>query len=664
MHHPDRLPTAISLFLTIINFTLTPHIPKTFGQDQQFTTCGEPFRCGNFNFTYPFWGGNNNNNSRPESCGYPGFNLSCQENVPRFTVEPLAYRILQVDYSSYTLTVAREDLWADFCPQFIHDSGLNVSIFRYSNNIRNIYLFYNCTGVAISSKQQLQQNKFSCTVNRTTTTNLFLATDILPYLSCTNTITVPVNKTRAGSLETSTANDETLRQVLIAGFTVQYVANNSVCTDCRRSGGRCGYNTISNSFACYCSDRTYDMACNQNGMPSPSNGRIRGTNRINLVTGLIIGVVGIILAVCIICCLAKSCSLWEALICWKLDDGNSQHIEAFMRNFGSIAPKHYNYSELKRITNSFVDKLGQGGYGSVYRGKLSDGRQVAVKLLNDNKGNGEEFINEVASISRTSHINVVTLLGFCYNRNRRALIYEFMPNGSLDGFICKKLSLQDHTTTECRLEWKTLYKISVGIARGLEYLHGGCNTRIVHFDIKPHNILLDKDFCPKISDFGLAKLCESRESILSMNCARGTIGYIAPEVFCRNFGGVSHKSDVYSYGMVLLEIVGMSKKIETGSIQLSGEKFFPNWIYEHLERGKDLEIQDATYGEEEENSRKMTLVGLWCIQTNPADRPSMSRVVEMLEGSPEHLQIPPKPFLDSPPVARKSIQESWTSSIS
>ncbi|XWS34988.1 hypothetical protein CRYUN_Cryun21dG0085400 [Craigia yunnanensis] len=149
-------------------------------------------------------------------------------------------------------------------------------------------------------------------------------------------------------------------------------------------------------------------------------------------------------------------------------------------------------------------------------------------------------MNEVASISRTSHVNIVTLLGFSFEGHRRALIYEFVPNGSLEKFIFQEKA-------DRPLKWETLYQIAVGIARGLEYLHRGCNTRILHFDIKPHNILLDDKFCPKISDFGLAKLCPKKESAISMTGARGTFGYIAPKVYSRNFGRVSHKSDLVDY---------------------------------------------------------------------------------------------------------------------
>jgi serine/threonine protein kinase len=229
---------------------------------------------------------------------------------------------------------------------------------------------------------------------------------------------------------------------------------------------------------------------------------------------------------------------------WKKETLTHQSVEAFLRSHGPLGIRRYSYSDIKKMTNSFEDKLGQGGYGGVYKGKLQDGCLVAVKVLIESRGNGEEFVNEVASISRTSHVNIVTLMGFCFEGSKRALIYEFMPNGSLDKFIYKGNLLN----ANCQLAWETLYKIAVGIAHGLEYLHKGCNTRILHFDIKPHNILLDESFLPKVSDFGLAKICARDESIISLLGARGTAEYIALELFCRNFGAVSHKSDVYSYG--------------------------------------------------------------------------------------------------------------------
>ncbi|MBA0557667.1 hypothetical protein Golob_014720, partial [Gossypium lobatum] len=227
---------------------------------------------------------------------------------------------------------------------------------------------------------------------------------------------------------------------------------------------------------------------------------------------------------------------------------------------------------------------------TVYKGKLLDGHLVAVKLLNTTKGNGQEFINEVASISRTSHVNIVSLLGFCSEGRKRALIYEFMPNGSLELFIHKKDIMNDRP----HLSSEELFKIAIGIARGLEYLHR------------------DENFLPKIADFGLSKLCTTKDSIVSMLEARGTIGYIAPEVFCRNVGGVSHKSDVYSYGMMILEMVGGRKNIDVG-VSRTSEVYFPHWIYGYVVQDNiEPQLLGLRTRDETKVARKMILVGLWC----------------------------------------------------
>jgi serine/threonine protein kinase len=360
-----------------------------------------------------------------------------------------------------------------------------------------------------------------------------------------------------------------------------------------------------------------------------------------LITAIISAGIGVVLL--IIYCFRRKFSSNRFIYFGKNKSLTYQTIEAFLENHEPLAIRRYSYLDIKKMTNLFRDKLGEGGYGGVYWGRLQDGCLVAVKVLKELRGNGEEFINEVASISRTSHVNIVSLLGFCFEGSKRALIYEFMPNGSLEKFIYKKSPSQD----ERQLEWETLYKIALGIARGLEYLHRGCNTRIVHFDIKPHNILLDENFCPKISDFGLAKICPREKSIISMLGARGTVGYIAPEVFCRNFGEVSHKSDVYSYGMMVFEMVGGKRNINV-EIDRTSEIFFPDWIYKRLEQDEDLGLHGLMNEEDHEHARKMIIVSLWCIQTNPSSRPPMSRVVSMLEGSLESLQIPPMPFLYSP----------------
>nr|CAD1834843.1 unnamed protein product [Ananas comosus var. bracteatus] len=251
---------------------------------------------------------------------------------------------------------------------------------------------------------------------------------------------------------------------------------------------------------------------------------------------------------------------------------------------------------------------------------------------------GEDFVNEVVSISKTSHVNVVTLLGFCLEGSNQVLIYEFVPNGTLEEFINK-----DRSSMDALLLWKTLHGIAVGVARGLEYLHRGCKTHIVHFDIKPHNILLDRELCPKIADFGLAKLCSTQKSALSVQGKRGTPGYMAPEFCFPNFGSISSKADVYSYGMMVLQMVKGKINISAG-VDNNSENWSVYQMYDHLIKYDSLEAYGVNV-DTNEVAKQLILVGLWCIQKLPTDRPTMSRVVEMLEGSKECLQMPPSPKL-------------------
>ncbi|TYI96131.1 hypothetical protein E1A91_D01G049000v1 [Gossypium mustelinum] len=182
------------------------------------------------------------------------------------------------------------------------------------------------------------------------------------------------------------------------------------------------------------------------------------------------------------------------------------------------------------------------------------GNLVAIKLLKESKGNGQDFINEVATIGRIHHVNVVQLIGFCVEGKKQALVYDFMTNRSLDKFI--------FSTGNNSLSWQKMFEIVVGVGRGIEYLHNGCAMKILHFDIKPHNILLDDNFHPKVSDFGLAKLYPVDDSIISLTAARGTFGYMAPELFYKNIGNISYKADIYSFGMMLMEIVGRRKNLK------------------------------------------------------------------------------------------------------
>ncbi|KAG2714998.1 hypothetical protein I3760_03G055900 [Carya illinoinensis] len=657
---PYFFPT-ITLTFMIIAIPLI-HFPSCLhaNDNEQYLNCNERFDCASAkDIGYPFWGSN-----RPDYCGYPGFELDCSSDAPHINITFIKYRVLQIDKESMTLKVARADYWNTTCPPTIVNTTINFSIFSYPSSLVtlvNLTLYYDCSPSSSlpNLPPQLDQMaiRLNCPINGSTgAINYYSST--IPDLAgaCKYNVEVPVVVSAAAAINL-TLTEEALIEAIDGGFMLEWNASNSNCDECQKSGGLCGFNTSTNAFACHCANGTFPFTCGLTATaPEPSR---KLNRRLVVVIGIPTGVVGIVVLSLVIICNVKRGYLSSNSTAWWKRDANNYHFNAeeMIVNFGSMAPKRYPYSDVKKLTKSFKDKIGEGGFGVVYKGNLPDGRMVAVKVLSKSKDNGEEFINEVASISRTSHVNVVSLLGFCYERSKRALVFEFVPNGSLDRFIYDKRALD---IANCHLENKTMFQIAVGIARGLEYLHSGCRTRILHFDIKPHNILLDENFCPKISDFGLAKLCKTRESVVSMMGIRGTIGYIAPEVFSRTFGGVSHKSDVYSYGMLVLEMIGGRKDIE-GGISGTSEKYFPHGIYKKLEQDQTLSNSDVT-GDEEDIVKKMIIVSLWCIQTNPSDRPSIGKVIEMLEGSTlQSLQFPPKPLLDSPP--RPPLDHSSTTSL-
>ncbi|TYH86463.1 hypothetical protein ES332_D01G044600v1 [Gossypium tomentosum] len=314
-------------------------------------------------------------------------------------------------------------------------------------------------------------------------------------------------------------------------------------------------------------------------------------------------------------------------------------IEEFLQSQNNLVPIRYSFKEIKKMTKNFKDKLGEGGYGSVFKGKLRSGHHVAIKLLGKSKGNGQDFINEVASIGTIHHANVAKLIGFCVEGSKQALVYDFMSNGSLD----KIIFTEENKNT---LGWKKMFDIVLGVAQGIHYLHQGCDMQILHFDIKPHNILLDENFNPKVSDFGLAKLYSVDNSIVSLTAARGTIGYIAPELVYKNLGGISYKADVYSFGMLLMEIVGRRKNVNAFADHTS-QIYFPSWIYDRLDQGEDLELGDVS-DDEKAMVKKMVITAFWCIQLLPSDCPSMSKVLKMLESDVELLEMAPKPFHQLP----------------
>ncbi|KAK0599624.1 hypothetical protein LWI29_007075 [Acer saccharum] len=287
---------------------------------------------------------------------------------------------------------------------------------------------------------------------------------------------------------------------------------------------------------------------------------------------------------------------------------------------------YFTLRQIKAATNNFdpANKIGEGGFGPVYKGTLSDGGVIAVKQLSSRSKQGNrEFVNEIGMISALQHPNLVKLYGCCIEGNQLLLVYEYLENNSLARALFGK------EEEKLNLDWKTRKKICIEIAKGLAYLHEESRLKIVHRDIKATNVLLDKDLNAKISDFGLAKLDEEENTHISTRIA-GTIGYMAPEYAMRGY--LTDKADVYSFGVVALEVV--SGKSNTNYRPKEEFVYLLDWAYVLQEQGNLLELVDPSLGSKfsKEEASRMLNIALLCTNPSPTLRAPMSSVVAMLEG--------------------------------
>ncbi|XP_054787230.1 cysteine-rich receptor-like protein kinase 29 [Prosopis cineraria] len=307
-------------------------------------------------------------------------------------------------------------------------------------------------------------------------------------------------------------------------------------------------------------------------------------------------------------------------------DDSIEHTESIRFEFDTIEVATNNFSD--------ANKLGQGGFGPVYKGKLSNGQEIAVKRLSRDSGQGDiEFKNEVQLMVKLQHRNLVRLLGFCLKQEERLLVYEFLPNKSLDHFIFDPIRRE-------QLRWETRYTIIKGIARGLLYLHEESQQQIIHRDLKASNILLDASMNPKISDFGMAKLFAMDQTQANTDRVVGTYGYMAPE-YARH-GQFSVKSDIFSFGVLILEIVSGQKN--GGLHNMENVEHLPSLAWNSWRKGTASNIIDPTLTDGSRNEIMRCIhVGLLCAQEKAAKRPTMASLVLMLSSHSFSLQAPMKP---------------------
>ncbi|GAU21214.1 hypothetical protein TSUD_11310 [Trifolium subterraneum] len=672
-------------FVMVIVLILLHHNHQTCDAISNNQTYCPRSSCGKItNINHPF-----RLKDDPTTCGDKRYELSCENNMTVLTLFSGKYYVKSINYNNYTIRLVDPEIQEEDCS----------SIPRYYLYASNFTSYYN---------QSYLEDPYKTSQYRiipSTGYKLYVDTRTLPlfqhiiFLNCTNHVwddPVYVDAASciksnsqggnfyaiAGDLKVQNLKDDDCRvelvtaisffhfnyshhhwnipnekylyseihKMLVGGFEVSWIS--APCKDlCGETEPDCYLSEITGTLECNLTvDHCITTLGFHVGCGPPSKLRM-------FVEGIMYGIARGLLHAIGVKIYDASDGISESQL--GIDIGKIfgrhtsmyENIEDFLQG-NSLMPIRYSYKEIKNMTRGFKDKLGEGGYGKVYKGKLRSGPLVAIKMLGKLKGveNGQDFISEVATIGRIHHTNVVRLIGFCVEGSKRALVYDFMPNGSLDRYVSSR---EDHIS----LTYKQMYEISLAVARGIAYLHQGCDMQILHFDIKPHNILLDKDFIAKVSDFGLAKLYPVNNSIVTLTAARGTIGYMAPELFYKNIGGVSYKADVYSFGMLLMEIANRRRNLNSNADN-SSQIFFPYWIYNELIEEREIEMSGEATDEEKKNVKKMFIVALWCIQLNPNDRPSMDRVIEMLEGDTEDIVIPPKPS----PYPNEIVQDNRISS--
>nr|XP_023916376.1 rust resistance kinase Lr10-like [Quercus suber] len=619
-------------------------VHKTCSTENNTHQCA-PSSCGNIqNISSPF-----RLKSDPEACGNQRYELSCENNQAVLYLFEGKYYVQEINYKNYTIRLVDSGIQKDN-----YFSIPSYSLYRYNFSLPYLHTYttYEQRGTKMSGwNHEISRSLVLMSCEKPVNSPFYLDTSTCNYNDNSSSISdskrryryVKVGETYASQLEDSCQAEK----MFLTSWPVNNDDPNISCTDVHHElaygfeiswlVGICKSYCGRDIDSCYLDDANH-LQCDITSIFDLDYSYLSlNIVLIHVAAKMFLGVP------CVVAFLTYKCrrrhlSMYNA-------------IEEFLQSQNNLMSIRHSYPEIRKITKGFMEKLGEGGYGSVFKGKLQSGQFVAIKMLGMSKANGQDFISEVATIGRIHHANVVQLIGFCAEGPRRALIYEFMLNGSLDKYIfprdgCIPLSIE-----------KT-YKISLGVARGIEYLHRGCDMQILHFDIKPHNILLDENFAPKVSNFGLAKLYHVDDSIVSLTAARGTLGYIALEWFYKNIGGVSYKADVYSFGMLLLEMANRRKNFNEFADH-SSQIYFPTWVYEQVSKGNEIVLEDAAE-EEKKTIKKMILVALWCIQMKPSDRPSMNKVVEMLEGE-ECLQIPSKPFLLSLEDVRDNLNPTCSS---
>ncbi|XP_017971750.1 PREDICTED: LEAF RUST 10 DISEASE-RESISTANCE LOCUS RECEPTOR-LIKE PROTEIN KINASE-like 1.1 [Theobroma cacao] len=579
---------------------------KALAVDKNFTICSEPSTCGRHNIKFPFF-------IQERRCGYPGFNISCRNSTdPILSLPDGDYIIHDIFYQNQSFRVSKAVAFDGdaVCSHSIANLSIPEDRLSLPPNQTEILLLFNCN-LTMPWTRELSQYKVYCSAENETNATLALFNND-PKLnsaskSCKKTVVAPV---------AFYEGERGVENMLNRGFVLKWIASN--CSICEASGGKCGFDYSTYHFKCFCPDRPHAWHCR------PEN------KNLGLKLGLGIG--------CPVTLIILLLSIYVFRYRYKHKYASSN----FLRRNGLSSPSSksdlersntigfglliFTYSELVEATNNFDDEkeLGDGGFGTVYYGKLRDGREVAIKrLYQHNCRRLEQFINEVEILTRLRHKNLVSLYGCTSRRSRDLLlVYEFIPNGTVADH------LHGDRAQSGLLTWPIRMSIAIETASALAYLH---TSDIVHRDVKTNNILLDDNFSVKVADFGLSRLFPHDVTHIS-TAPQGTPGYVDPEYHqCYQLTG---KSDVYSFGVVLIELISSMPAVDI--TRHRQEINLANLAINKIQKCAFDELIDPNLGykSDEEVTRMTTSVAelaFRCLQQEKEMRPSMEEVLEELQ---------------------------------
>ncbi|KAJ8773040.1 hypothetical protein K2173_028217 [Erythroxylum novogranatense] len=599
----------ISLFFCLsLNFLAT--LPsKTLCFDQKFLAC-EPKSCSNngVQIRYPFW----LKGLQQPYCGYhdPNFELSCNDDhQPELTISDDEYIVEDIRYETNSFHVINSAAYNHTCPIPLHSLSLNQTPFRLVPGFRNLSLLSHC-----NSMPEYWVYPINCS---TDATHVYFATFDIEILE-DNNYSLASHSCRylVEALVLSDAK-ENYTEILKTGFLLNWIDHSPSCSSCNSTGGRCG--SENESFVCFCPDGRRPSSCNDG----------RGS-RWRLKVGIGVGAAfggGILM--CIVFFIYQhrnpkkygpSFSVSRSL---TSDPSSEAEIEKGVSYFGVHL---FTYVELEEATSNFDSskELGDGGFGTVYYGKLRDGRTVAVKRLYENNYKRvEQFMNEVEILTRLRHRHLVSLYG-CTSRHSRELllVYEYIPNGTVADH------LHGDRVKPGALPWSIRMNIAVETASALKYLHA---SDIIHRDVKTNNILLDNNFCVKVADFGLSRLFPTDVTHVS-TAPQGTPGYVDPEYHqCYQ---LTDKSDVYSFGVVLIELISSMPAVDI--TRHRHEINLANLAINRIQRHSLHELVDPNLGFESDYATRTMITAVaelafQCLQSEKDTRPCMEEVLEILE---------------------------------